>query len=399
MEKKKNKTMTIILIIAIVLLFIVSIVGGFFIYQYQESNKTTGTEWGDTYVTYLEEAKQTSGPEKLQKYGIYEGVENATIKFYKIEEESDPSMVIKYDLNGTKFFTVWDINKEQDVPDMKIDVAKDDIKLLYNIEKEKYEWYFYKNNDGNKLYTEVIPTDETDSNGQIMHKVYDFKVEDLPKNEELKGGELPTISKFEETFIEPTIKESKEIEINLNADLKDLKKAVTETVKEYKSQEQGITEEVKSQVEEKKTELNNKKETIKKAEEEKAKKEAEEKAAAETEAARKAAEEAAKGLKVGSHTLKYGTYKSDVSQMDSTMYGTITLNQNGTFHIKANCEGSYPYPTLNCDGTYKVGQVENSGSYSTGIHFTTSTGVKFMFEVVKDNAFSDQWHGYSYSGN
>ena len=393
------KKKTIIIELAIVLIIIILGVGGYFGYKYIEESKTTGAEWGDTYVTYLEEAKQTSGPEKLEKYGIYEGVENATIKFYQIEEESDPSMVIKYDLNGTKFFTVWDINKEQNVPDMKIDVAKDDIRLLYNIEKQKYEWYFYKDSDGNKLYTEVIPTDETSGDGKVMHKVYDFKKEDLPKNEEVKEGEIPTISKFEETFIEPTIKESKEIEINLNADSKEIKKAVTETVKEYKSQEQGITEEVKSQVEEKKTELNNKKEIIKKAEEEKAKKEAEEKAAAEAEAAKKAAEEAAKGLTVGSHKLKYGTYKSDVSKMDSTMYGTITLNPNGTFHIKANCEGNYPYPTLNCDGTYKVGQVENSGSYSTGIHFTTSTGVKFMFEVLKDNAFSDQWHGYSYSGN
>ncbi len=390
---------TIIILFVILVIIIALGIGGYFAYNYIEKNKSVGTQWGDTYVTYLEEAKQTSGPEKLEKYGIYDGVENATIKFYEIEEESNPSMLIKYDLNGNKFFTIWTINEEKNTPDIKINVAQDDIKLLYNLEKQQYEWYFFKDNNGNKLYTEVIATGETNSDGQIMSKVYDFKEEDLPKNEELKEGEVPTISKFEETFIEPEVKESKEIDINLNADTKELKKAVAETVKEYESEEQGVTKETETKIEEKKTEINNKKEAIKKAEEEKAQKEAEKKAAAEAEAARIAAEEAAKGLQVGTHRLKYGTYKSDVSRMDSTMYGTITLNQNGTFHIKANCEGNYPYPTLNCDGTYKLGKVENSGSSSTGIHFTTSTGVKFMFEVLKDNAFSDQWHGYSYSGN
>lgn len=62
-------------------------------------------------------------------------------------------------------------------------------------------------------------------------------------------------------------------------------------------------------------------------------------------------------------------------------------------------EASYADYTFKEDELESKFEVENSESYSTGIHFTTSTGVKFMFEVLKDNAFSDQWHGYSYSGN
>ena len=129
------------------------------------------------------------------------------------------------------------------------------------------------------------------------------------------------------------------------------------------------------------------------AQEEQAKKEAAEKAAA---------EEAAKTLKVGDCTLKYSKYVSDVSQMDSSMYGTITLNSDGTFHIKANCEGSYPYPTLDCDGTYKVELNQPTGyqdEYANYITFNPEDGESFSLEVYKNNSFSDQWHGYSYSEN
>ena len=31
------------------------------------------------------------------------------------------------------------------------------------------------------------------------------------------------------------------------------------------------------------------------------------------------------------------------------MYGTIILNPDKTFHIKANCEGGYPYEELDCE--------------------------------------------------
>ncbi len=80
------------------------------------------------------------------------------------------------------------------------------------------------------------------------------------------------------------------------------------------------------------------------------------------------------------------------------MYGTLIIKPDGKFHIKANCEGDYPYKTLDTDGTYKISKIQNSFSLQTGLEFTTNSGDKFSLIVSKDNSFNDQWHGYSYTG-
>lgn len=273
--------------------------------------------------------------------------------------------------------------------------------MLYNIEEEQYNWYVNTKEEETNTY---VPLQIAINNASEIQTT-----EDLPKQYIMKDGEKTSvetvdgeeisIDKFDEVFIDPEI-ENKEIDFSIDLDEKDLKNVIETSVEEFKEQEQLVREEIKQNVAEKETAVENKQEEIKKAQEEVKKKEEEEaKKAAEEEAKRKAAEEAKKGLKVGDCTLKYGKYTSDVGQMDSSMYGTITLNSDGTFHIKSNCDGRYPYPKLDCDGTYKVTKVLNSFEYYDGIEFKTNTGVTFSFEVYQNNAFSDQWHGYTYSGN
>lgn len=398
--KKPKNTKKIILIAIITLVVIIAAaVGGYFAYDYYETNKSVGTEWGDIYVSYFEGYQQTSDDEKTSKYGIMEHAENVKIQVYQNEENQAPNMVIKYEVNGNKFITNWTISEEKDTPDVKTFFGKDDIKLLYNIEKQDYEWYYYEENDeGDKLYTEVIATGEVLEDGTQMHKIYNFTAEDLPKEEETTTeGELPTISKFEKTFIVPEVSEIKEVEIDLNSDIKELKKAVKETVVEYKSQDETLTEEVKAEVEKEKTELSAKQKEIRKAEEE-AKRIAEEEAKkkAEEEAARKAAEEAAKGFKAGSYRLQYGTYKSIMPEAPYT----FVLKSDGTFTY-SGADLSTGSGNYNLTGTFTAVRqdIYGYGDIDDGIKFTFSNGKAATFVVSSNNAFSSDWLGFTYKGN
>ena len=242
--------------------------------------------------------------------------------------------------------------------------------------------------DGSRI--EALSAREKEVEEDELPNEYTIKDDDKTTVETVDGEEI-SIDKFDETFIKPDIEDTS-IDFDFNLIEEKLKEAIENLVNDYKNNDQIITDEVKEAVTEKETEITNKQEEMEKAKDEVEKKKAEE------EAKRKAEEEAKKGFKVGNHRLKYGTYKSDVYIMDSSMYGTITLNQDGTFHIKANCEGDYPYKTMDCDGTYKATRAIDSYEYYDAIEFTAEEGDRFVFSVSSDNEFSDQWHGYSYQG-
>lgn len=110
-----------------------------------------------------------------------------------------------------------------------------------------------------------------------------------------------------------------------------------------------------------------------------------------------------KELKVGEHTLKYGTYISSITSMEKDFYGTITLKPNGKFHIKSNydeAKGTIEKIDKDCDGTYEIQLNQPTGypdEYSDFIIFKPDSGEQFTFEVINDNSFSDQWHEYYYS--
>jgi len=80
--------------------------------------------------------------------------------------------------------------------------------------------------------------------------------------------------------------------------LKDLKNNITNGVDGYKTQDEIVSEEVKSATENKVNEVETTKQKIETA-----------KTEIKAEEERKAAEEAAKGLKVGNYTIKYGKKK------------------------------------------------------------------------------------------
>jgi flagellar basal body-associated protein FliL len=365
-EKKGNKKVIIITLI-ILAVCVVAVAVGDFIYNYAEKNKSTGTEWGDIYYNYLEEASMATDEIDKNNHGLIkkDSMENTTIQFINLDQQDEPELVMNYVADGEDYTNIYYLKEDNSVSWITY-YSKQDMKLLYNIEKEEYIYYAHSvNEEGTEKYISLPERLEELKKVGLDHTSadvsYSFTKNNMPQTEEVKDGEVPTISKFEETFIEPEVEENNTISIDLNGDIKSLKNALTETVEEYnKSEDQIITEDVKTEVEEKKTELNNKKEEIKKAEEEAQK-------AAEEEAAKKAAEEAAKGLQAGNYTLKYGTYKGteyiyDVENIQ-TAEVTITINQDGTYTLKS----SNTSVVSNSSGTYKVEKSPYSGLGGTHI--------------------------------
>ncbi len=379
--KKKSSKLPIIItsIILGVLLLIAIVVGAIFGFKYLQENKTVGAEWGDTYYAYLKEA--ISEDADREDYGLQKGMKNIELQFIETEQKN-PVMVMTYSKQDEQYVNLYKTDESGDV-DKVVYTEPADVEFLYNIENEAYSWY---------LHTETFQGDSYKSLNSVLEDPdndeadYTIKRGEETKQETLSGDTI-TLSKFDETFVEPEVDTGDKVEFSTSLEPKELRENIEKGVEEFKKQEEIVTDEVKSETEEKVKKVEETKKSIEQAKED-IKKEEE----------RKKAEELAKGLTVGSVTLKYGKYVSDVSQMDSSMYGTLILRPDGKFHIKANCEGSYPYKTLDCDGTYEIDRILNSFEYFDGLTFTTDTGVKFSLEAHSGNKLSDQWHGYSYVG-
>ena len=73
---KGRKKLIVALVIIILLILICGSVGGYFIFQNIEKNKSVGTTWGDTYYAYLKEASLEQDLGEREKYGFQSNMEN-----------------------------------------------------------------------------------------------------------------------------------------------------------------------------------------------------------------------------------------------------------------------------------------------------------------------------------
>ena len=390
-KSKSKKGLIIAIIIIVVLVLIGASIGGYFLYKKIQLEKPLDVAWGQTYYTYLKSIAEDEG--KKEAYGFNNSTKTK-IEFCDVETEEEPVMVVTYEKDDEDYSNICYIKDDGTIHEMTYNFPTD-VEMLYSIEEKEYNWYVVSKEENNTEYTpiqnKIIESTGEELDEDTLSKEYTIKDDDKTTVETVDGEEI-SIDKFDETFVKPEIEDTS-IDFDFNLIEEELKEAIENLVNDYKNNDQIITDEVKEAVTEKETEITNKQEEMEEAKKEVEKKKAEE------EAKRKAEEEAKKGFKVGSHRLKYGTYKSDVWRMDSSMYGTITIRPDGTCHIKANCEGGYPYKEMDCEGTYKATKAIDYYEYYDAIEFTTNTGEKFHHEVNQDNAFSDQWHGYTYSGN
>lgn len=375
-NEKKSKTTKIIIVIVIILVILGIIAGGIFIYS--KSNKTE-TEWGNYY--YGELLKELKDEE--QEISDYENSKNVKIKFIQAEEEKTPMMVVSYEKDNHNSICVYSAYETEDKKS-KYSIVKSqyfenseqninyDIKLLYNLEEQKYIWYIVKTDENNgKTYTPIILDLKNKLNIDSNEKTYYFTEEEMKTNQIAEDG-TPIVSKFEETFIvvedtDNVIEIGDIYHINKNT----LKEQIKLAEKEYKNIVDTITNEIKTTIENKVKELKDKKEQIKTILEEKAQKEAEELAKAQEEAKQKA-EEARK--KAEEEAKKKIEAKSNNT---STTSGNISEEQARKLAEKI-------------DGTYDSDTGSQIG-YTLEAKVKDSTGLEYYLFRVRWLVGGDHW--------
>ena len=426
--KNKKGLKIALLTLLIVIVIAGASVGGYFAYQHYRENKSTGTEWGDIYYNYITNEQPIEETNKISY------LQDAEIGFVQINEHSNPLMIAtgKKDEGDTtwNYAMIYEIDENKNVtkPTKIGTTANLNVEFLYDVQKKKYDYFINTSNENSSTYTSVDtalkdqkkyseieqkltngknPTDLTVDDISVISKEYEeYKKNDTTRTEYTVSKEEKTVT--QNTLSGETISYDKLSEYVIDSGVeektfsysKDMKKAdirnnIESEVKDYKTIEETVTEDIKTEVEKRVEEVETKKQQIETA---KAEIKAEEERKAAEEAAKKAAEEAALGLKVGKYRLKYGTYKLD-NDMGMGLSGTIVLKQGGTFHIKANFnQGSGQTEKYDEDGTYTVGREYNSYDLQDAIKFKTKSGRSFSFFVVQNNKMNSQWLIYKYTG-
>ena len=427
-----KKGLKIILIISLIIVVIAGAsVGGYFGYKHYSENKSTGTEWGDTYFNYLNDESNNDNPFSINRF------KDTKVGFID-EGKDNPIMFVTGNwttastdgsTQTTKYVNLYEINENGEViskggfgsQDMKVE-------FLYDVPNKKYDYFLVNKNEaatnyisvdtymndlskGNELRESIAPgktesemtTEETQEYNKQLQEYKDsnksraeymIEKEKSVVTQNTLSGETISYNMQDEYIIDPGIEE-KTFDYSKDMNKAELRKNVETGVTDYKTDEEIVTDEIKETVNNKAQETEKIKSDVENA---KAEIKADEERKAAEEAARKAAEEAALGLKVGKYRLKYGTYKLD-SEMGMGLVGTIVLNQDGTFHIKSNFnQGSGQTENFDEDGTYTVGKEYNSMSLQDHVSFKTKSGRTFGFFVVENNRMNSQWHGYHYVG-
>ena len=142
--------------------------------------------------------------------------------FYEVKDVKQPVMVINYQKDKQDYSNVYYIS------DDKVNVIvynqPSTVELLYNIENKKYDYYLHvKDKDTNRYKTIAQQINDRINELKDSKTIrpeeaeYSFKDDDVDKVTDVNGKEI-ILTKFDETFIKPDVKEKK---IEYNFDLEE----------------------------------------------------------------------------------------------------------------------------------------------------------------------------------
>lgn len=293
-KKSKKKVITAIVLIV---LFTIGGIGGFFGYQYLELKKPIEESWGQTYYLYIKDALSKENNNDVNDTGLTNDMQNSKIEFCEIENIADPVMIISYEKDKKEYTNVYYINDNK-VNRITTSDTPSNVKVLYNIENKQYNWYTHVSTENEDIYTPISEQiaytisylnrlstlAENTQTGDEQNLTENNKIDAQTVSSEtfVKGdtttvetvnGDVLSILKFDEKFIETDTAEKNKKDFNPNVSEKELKEEITNTVKDYKTEEELITQEVKDKVNTKETEIINKKQEMQTAEEERKKQE------------------------------------------------------------------------------------------------------------------------------
>lgn len=219
-SKPKGKKTTKIIIVIILIIAILAGTGfGVYYYFANEDN----LKWGNVYLEVLKDDDK-----KL------EDLDDRKIQLLDLDKDSMPELIVYGTKNEVKnIANIFKINNKKEVDTIQLELDNEfDIKLLYNTEKEDYDWYTVAENK----------TDSTDE--QDKKTVYDLNL-DTEKHEPEKLD-----VNFNLDIVEVEDNYSKKVDFEKDLSKKEIEEVFEEAKEEYVETEDMITDEVKGKVEE-----------------------------------------------------------------------------------------------------------------------------------------------------
>lgn len=273
----KKKVLMIVIPIILVVVIAAAVIVGYLVLNNgkDEEEESVGSKWGDTYYAYLVEAiSEDDETDAEEKYGIIEGMKNATLHFLEALEGQDPTMIMTYEKDDESYVNVYQVNKNK----VNYIAYKQpaEVKYLYNIEKEKYSWYICTSESENDSYISLEnvvkslkenATESEDSENVSIAEIeaeYTIKKEEKETKQETIDGTTIEYSKFDEIFVDPEIELNEGIEFDEDIKKSKLKESITTAVEDYKEDSKKVTDDIKETVAKRVEEINKAKEAAEK---------------------------------------------------------------------------------------------------------------------------------------
>lgn len=353
MNKKK-----LIIIISIILICGILVIGYIFkdkLFGSKEkklSNAKDKVVWGETYYVYLKDIKDNN---KYKESGLPSDLKSAKVNFVSVADIKDPVMTITYDKDSKEYTNIYYINNDK--VDAIVYNEPTSIELLYNIEKDSYNYYSNTISDSDNYYKNVTDQIKSktnkDSSKAVMVEEYIINSNDKEEVTDSTGNSI-SLTKFESTFIKIDTPDNS-FEFNKSIVEDELRKLVDKSTNLYEDIAKTIKAN-KENVERLKNELKEKEERIKSIKEEKSKEEVKEtNNDTSTKEVTSSDNTEVSGIKLGSYTINYGTYVGEAASSGIT----LVLNKDGSCTYDGN-------PCTYSVGTHDFAQDESTrGSIKT----------------------------------
>jgi len=348
MNKKK-----LIIIISIILVIGILVIGYIFKDKlFGSKEKKLSTTWGETYYVYLKDIKDNN---KYKDAGLPSDLKSVKVSFVSVGDIKDPVMTITYDKDSKEYTNIYYINNDK--VDAIVYNEPTSIELLYNIEKDTYNYYSNTVSDSDNYYKKVTDQIKSktnkDSSKAVMVEEYIINSNDKEEATDSSGNSV-SLTKFESTFIKVDVPDNS-FEFNKSIVEEELRKLVDKSTNLYEDIAKTIKAN-KENVERLKNELKEKEERIKSIKEEKSKEEVKEtNNDTSTKEVTSSDNTEISGIKLGSYTINYGTYVGEAASSGIT----LVLNKDGSCTYDGN-------PCTYSVGTHDFAQDESTrGSIKT----------------------------------
>ena len=348
MNKKK-----LIIIISIILVIGILVIGYIFKDKlFGSKEKKLSTTWGETYYVYLKDIKDNN---KYKEAGLPSDLKSVKVSFVSVGDIKDPVMTITYDKDKKEYTNIYYINNDK--VDAIVYNEPTSIELLYNIEKDSYNYYSNTVSDSDNYYKnlsdQIKSKTNKDSSKVVMVEEYIINSNDKEEVADSSGNSI-SLTNFDKTFIKLDTPDNS-FEFNKSIVEDELRKLVDKSTNLYEDIAKTIKAN-KENVERLKNELKEKEERIKSIKEEKSKEEVKE---TNNDTSNKEVTSSdnteVSGIKLGSYTINYGTYVGEAASSGIT----LVLNKDGSCTYDGN-------PCTYSVGTHDFAQDESTrGSIKT----------------------------------